>query len=273
MLDEARRLNFVSYVVFGGEPLIRPDILEILQHSHDLGFYTSIITNGLCLPEKVEAIAKLVDLTWVSLDHNTGYHDEMRGRKGVFNRALEGIVKLKKAGGRTAINCVLSRLNMGAVEKMLKLTGRLGVKIAFDPIEVFPGTNEEYALMASERRSLFSEVLKFKKQGYPILNSYGFLKHLVGHASYSCAQFRIFLRVSEDGKIKPFWCNRTSKVLGDLRRHSLSEVLHSSSFRKLAEITEGCNLCNNSSTVESSLFYSTKNSLKNPLKFILNYAL
>ena len=78
MLDEARKLNFVAYIVFGGEPLMRTDILDILQHAHDLGFYTSLITNGIYLPEKSEKIAKVVDLTWVSLDHYSDYHDEMR---------------------------------------------------------------------------------------------------------------------------------------------------------------------------------------------------
>jgi MoaA/NifB/PqqE/SkfB family radical SAM enzyme len=47
MLNEAKRLNFAAYVVWGGEPLLRPDIVDILNHAHALGFYTSIITNGL----------------------------------------------------------------------------------------------------------------------------------------------------------------------------------------------------------------------------------
>jgi len=280
MLDEARKLNFVAYIAFGGEPLMRPDILDILQHAHDLGFYTSIITNGIYLPEKAEKIAKVVDLTWVSLDHDSDYHDEMRGLKGTFERAVDGIIKLRHAGGRVAINCVLSRLNMDAVGKVAEFTRRLGVKIAFDLMEVFLGSNEEYALTAGERRRLFSEVRELKKQGYPILNSHEFIEHLISHIKYSCAQPKIFIRVSEDGKIKPFWCQKTSRALGDLRKQSLSEVLYSPSFKEFAEITKGCNLCNNSSTVETSIFYSARRFLinsyqwNNPyLKFILDYAL
>ena len=280
MLDEARKLNFVAYIALGGEPLMRPDILEILQHAHDVGFYTSIITNGIYLPEKAEKIAKVVDLTWVSLDHYSDYHDEMRGRKGTFERAVEGIIKLRHARGRIVINCVLSRLNMDTVGKMAEFARRLGVKLAFDPMEVFLGSNEQYALTASERRRLFSEVREFKKEGYPILNSHGFIEHLISRVKYFCAQPRIFIRVSEDGKIKPFWCQKTSRVLGDLRKQSLSEVLYSSSFKEFAEITKGCNLCNNSSTVETSIFYSPRRFLINSyrwntsyLKFILDYAL
>ena len=135
----------------------------------------------------------------------------MRGLKGTFERAVDGLIKLRHAGGRIVINCVLSRLNMGAVGRMVEFARRLDVKLAFDPMEVL-GSNEEYALTADERRRLFSEVREFKKQGYPILNSDEFIEHLISNVKYSCAQPKMFIRVSEDGKIKPFWCQKTSRV-------------------------------------------------------------
>jgi len=280
MLDEAKSLNFVAYVAWGGEPLIRRDILDILQHAHDIDLYTSIVTNGVYLPEKAEKIAKIVDLTWVSLDHYSNYHDEMRGRKGTFKKAIEGIIRLRHAGGRAAINCVLSKLNTDTVEKLTELARRMGVKLAFDTMEIFEGCNEEYSLTASERTRLFSEIRKFKKQEYPILNSYEYLEPLVSRGKYSCAQPMIFISVTEDGKIKPFWCQKNNKVLGDLRKQSLSEIIGSPSFMEFAKIAKGCNLCNNSTTVEASVFYSARRFLMNYLrwsnpylKFISDYAL
>jgi len=49
---------------------------------------------------------------------------------------------LRHKGGRAAINCVLSKLNIDDIERIAKLARRLDVKIAFDPMEVFPGYNE-----------------------------------------------------------------------------------------------------------------------------------
>lgn len=266
MLDEARKLNFVSYLVWGGEPLMRPDIVNILEHAHALGFYTSIVTNGTYLSEKAKEIAKLVDLTWVSLDHFSEYHDEIRGSKGTFSRALRGVIKLRRMGGRIAVNCVLSKLNVDAVGKMAELAYHLGVKIAFDPMEVFTGINEQYALSCAERDRLFSEVLRYKKIGYPILNSYDYLKHLIDLKEYSCAQPKVFITVLENGEIKPFWCRKNHHALGDLRMQSLGEILYSAPFEEFTKMTEGCNLCNNSSTVEASMLYSAKNFLMNCLK-------
>lgn len=278
MLDQARGLNFIAYLAWGGEPLMRPDFIEIMKHAHDIGLYTSFVTNGTLLAEKAEEISKAVDLTWVSLDHDTDYHDEMRGLKGVFVRATEGISKLRDAGGRVAINCVLSRMNTDSPWKMAELARKLDVLLAFDPMEVFPGFNDEHALTQREISRLFTEVYGLKRAGYAILNTYDYIDNLTKGRSYSCVQPNIFINVQGDGKISPFWCRKSDRVLGDLRKDRLEDILLSTSFKNFRETTRDCNLCSNSANVESSLFYSVRNFLTNclrvpspVLRFILDY--
>jgi MoaA/NifB/PqqE/SkfB family radical SAM enzyme len=280
MLEEARKQNFVAYLAWGGEPLMRADIIAILEHAHELGLYTSIITNGIFLSERAKDLSKVVDLTWVSLDHFSDYHDEMRDFKGAFDKAIDGIIQLKNSGGRVVINCVLSKLNMNSVRGMCELSRRLGVKLAFDPMEIFPGLNEEYALKHSECSRLFNEVLELKKAGFPILNSYDYLAHLTSNRDYSCAQPRVFIKVSETGEVRPFWCKRSNHVLGNIRKQSLGSILHSRSYDEFIKMTDGCKLCSNSSTVEVSMFYSARrffiNCLKVPnpiLRFIGDFGL
>jgi len=280
MLDEAEEQNFVAYLAWGGEPLLRADSLDILKHAHDLGLYTSFVTNGILLSEKASKIAKIVDLTWVSLDHFTDYHDDMRGHEGAFDSALEGIKRLRDEGGKIAINCVLSRLNPGSVVKMAELAKDLDVKLAFDPMEVFPGINDEYVLPGLDLRHLFREISDLKKAGYPVINSFDYLRHLTSSRKYSCAQSKIFLNVAENGEVTPFWCQRAGNVIGDLREQSLSDVLHSTTYDDFNKTTEGCSLCNNSSTVETSMFYSMETFLRNCFKlpspilsFIVDYGI
>lgn len=279
MLKEAKQLNFVAYVAWGGEPLLRPDILDILSYSHDLGLYTSIITNGTLLKGKAKEIAKFVDLTWVSLDYDSEYHSEMRGHAGTFEKTMDGIRELKSAGGRVAVNCVLSKLNLDAVGKMGELAKKHQLKISFDPMEVFPGSNEEYSLALAEREKIFSEVTLLKRRGYPILNSYEYLRNQANLA-YTCAQPLILLDVSEDGKIKPFWCQRSSKMLGDLRKQNLNEIIHSSAIQDFAKISQGCSMCTHATAFETSIFYSFQRFFvnfyrpNNPyLRFLADFAL
>jgi MoaA/NifB/PqqE/SkfB family radical SAM enzyme len=280
ILDEAEQLNFVGYVAFGGEPLMRSDILEILGHSHNCGFYTSLITNGTLLSNFADKLAKTVDLTWVSLDYDSKYHDTMRNLQGTFEKAVKGISDLRQAGGRIVINCVLSQLNRDIVPRMGKLAQELGVRIAFDPMEIFPGCNEQIALTSNQKRQVFSEIAKLKQEGYPILNSKEYINYQQVNGRYSCAQPRIFLKVYEDGKVKPFWCQKTREVIGDLRRQSLSEFLVSNPYKEFQKSAWKCCQCKNSCQVETSMFYSIQNFFtrvfqpKNSiLKFIKDYAL
>ena len=279
MRDEAKRLNFVAYVAWGGEPLLRHDIVDILNHAHTLGFYTSMITNGTLLKDKAKEIAKVVDLTWVSLDYDSEYHSKMRGSEGTFEETMEGIRELKSAGGRVAVNCVLSKLNADAIGKMGELAKKHRLKLAFDPMEVFPGSNEEYALAPGECEKIFSEVAELKAKGFPILNSYEYARNQ-SNLTYSCIQPLIFLDVSEDGKIKPFWCQKSNKPLGDLRKQSLNEIIHSPTIKYFTKMSQGCNICRHSTAFETSNFYSAERFLtnlyrpKNPyLRFIADFAL
>jgi MoaA/NifB/PqqE/SkfB family radical SAM enzyme len=169
ILEQARKLNFVGYVAWGGEPLLRKDTMEILKHAHDLGLYTSFITNGTYLADYAAEIARNVDLTFVSLDHPSDFHDKLRGSQGCFRKAVTGISEVKRRGGRITVNCVLSKLNSDAVRNMSELARNMDVEIAFDPMEIFPDFNEEFALSFAERRRAFLEVLQLKKMGYRFL--------------------------------------------------------------------------------------------------------
>jgi len=278
MLDEAREMNFVAYVAWGGEPLLRPDIVDILGYARDLGLYTCVTTNGFYLPQKAEELAGVADLTWVSLDHHTRRHDYMRGLEGTFERATAGIVKLRDVGGKIAINCVLSKLNKDCVDSMANLARNLGVALTFDDAEVFPGFNDEYVLSPEESRDLFSKVLEYKKTGHQILNSRHFIESRINGKRYPCVQPNFFVKVTEDGKVTPFWCRRSNSVLGDLRKQSLGKILNSGAFEKFARMAKDCKLCNNLTALEVSLFYSARRfftsyyKIPNPyLDFIVNF--
>jgi len=257
MLDEAWRRNFVAYVALGGEPMLREDTPKILAYAKARGFYTSLITNGTRLAEEAHRVAPNADLVWVSLDHDTPYHDEMRGLDGAYETAVAGIREVHKLGGRARINCVLSAMNPDAPERMARLAARLGVRVAFDPMEVFP-CNGQYALTPEARAMVFKKVRSLKLRGYPILNSHEFIEQQLTPRRYACAQPRVFLKVEEDGGIHPFWCSNAEDFNWSLRKQGLGEILTSPEWRRFAALAAGCSRCNNSSTYECSIFYDAR---------------
>ncbi|MVM37652.1 radical SAM protein [Spirosoma sp. HMF3257] len=74
------------------EPLIYPHLLESLVYANNRGLYTMVTTNALTLKQKA---AKLVEAglheICISLDGTAAIHNEIRGNKKSFEKAVEGI--------------------------------------------------------------------------------------------------------------------------------------------------------------------------------------
>jgi MoaA/NifB/PqqE/SkfB family radical SAM enzyme len=274
MQDEASSLGFVAYIAFGGEPLLRSDLGDLLRNARDRGLYTVVITNGYLLKEQADMLAAYCDLAIVSLDDVGEAHDALRDRRGIFDHAAEGIAALRARGARVAVNCVLSRASGGAGRRVAAFAEENGLKVAFDPVEPFPGINDGMVLADAERRQAFGALLDLKKGGAPVLNSEEFLAHQIAPVPYRCAQPRIFLRVSEDGTVRPFWCRKSDGILGNARTQPLAEILASPVWKAFTAASQGCSLCTNSSTVESSLFYYAGFwASRRYLRFAADYAL
>lgn len=114
----------VLFITFlGGEPLMRRDIFELLQHAYDLGIYTALLTNGLTVTEKtIERLKQVgVEMFGVSIDHDDPeLHDLVRGVKGSQARALRAIQMARDAGMRTSIRVVINDKSEEAVPRLYR---------------------------------------------------------------------------------------------------------------------------------------------------------
>lgn len=96
----------------GGEPLLHPNILELIAHSSKRGHYTSLVTNGL-LVRRVgvdHLLRSGLSEIGVSIDGpDEVTNDEIRGR-GSFRRAWEALVQISDhlVSGPTDVKLLLS---------------------------------------------------------------------------------------------------------------------------------------------------------------------
>ncbi len=82
------------YDLFGGEPLMYPQIDEVLAALKYYGSQVAFPTNGTLLEKHAEMIIENEPhRVWVSMDGPEEINDQQRG-KGVFKRATRGIEKL-----------------------------------------------------------------------------------------------------------------------------------------------------------------------------------
>ena len=97
LLDElAPSAPIVS--LFGGEPLLYPDLLPLIREVKRRGLTCSMITSGWRLEEMAQEIVESgIDSIMVSIDGPPALHDRIRGHAGTFARAAAGIRAVARA--------------------------------------------------------------------------------------------------------------------------------------------------------------------------------
>lgn len=264
MLDDAKKAGVGIYAVWGGEPLMRKDLPEILRHAKKLGLVTALVTNGFFLKDRCAEIVPYIDHLVVSIDSNDSLHDRMRGVKGIRERAIEGIKMCKARKKNVIINCVISRLNLGSIDGLLELSRELGTSITFEPMQVSmdynvnSGYNTHLKPTAGETRKVFSRIIEAKKSGYRVGNSFGYLKNFSVEKKYVCHAPKVLITVDAGGNA--FSC--MGQKWGSIKSRRFKDIFRSAEYADFCKKAEKCSVCDISCVVETSIGYSM-----NPLFF------
>jgi len=90
----------IMLVITGGEPTVRPDLIEILSFARTLGFRLGMVTNGISLDSMMAKRLAAVGMesVVVSLDGPKECHDWLRAREGAFERACRAITAMRREG-------------------------------------------------------------------------------------------------------------------------------------------------------------------------------
>jgi Fe-coproporphyrin III synthase len=95
----ARGQGYETVSFSGGEPLAYPDLVPLARSLKGFGYRLALTTNGLLLDEpRLEALAGLLDLMALSVDGPPELHDEIRARRGAFERTAAALARVRAAG-------------------------------------------------------------------------------------------------------------------------------------------------------------------------------
>lgn len=114
----------VPVILFsGGEPLLRNDIFELIEHSNKNNIRSTISTNGTLIDKDVsKSLKKLkVGYVGVSLDGIGSRHDEFRKTKGSFDKALNGIRNCLEVDQKVGLRFTINRHNYDQLEDIFRL--------------------------------------------------------------------------------------------------------------------------------------------------------
>jgi radical SAM protein len=133
LVDTIRRFGRPLFVLTGGDPLKRPDTVEIVRYGVEQGLRVALTPSGtpLMTPEVLRSLvdAGLSRLA-VSLDGATAeQHDRFRGVDGSFEWTIRMLHAARALGLSTQINTTISRHNVHDLERLIALMERLEIAL------------------------------------------------------------------------------------------------------------------------------------------------
>jgi len=210
----------------GGEPLIHPEMPEIVEGLVARKKYVYLCTNAILLKRKLDLFKPSKYLTFsIHMDGLKEEHDHAVCRDGVFDVAVDAIKEAKTRGFRVTTNTTLFEgANPERVRAMFDFLAALGV----EGMMVSPGysyekaPDQEHFLKRSRTHELFSNILRNPKKGWQFNQSPLFLRFLQGQEDYQCTP----------------WGNPTYNVFGWQKPCYLLGEGYAKSFKELMETTE-----------------------------------
>ena len=130
VIDELARNKVFQFNIGGGEPFMRPDFLDLLDHAHEKGMVTCISTNGTLIDDDVaRRLHHRLVYIQVSLDGATAQsNDAIRG-KGSFRKVINALECLKQENIEVSINTVLTRRSISELDKLADLAASFSAKL------------------------------------------------------------------------------------------------------------------------------------------------
>ncbi len=113
----------------GGEPLLRPDVFELVEHANAQGLRCVMAPNGTLITAENARLMKETGIQRcsISIDGPDALsHDTFRGVPGAFESALRGIDLLKQAGVEFQINTTVTQNNLSSFKTIFDLANGLG---------------------------------------------------------------------------------------------------------------------------------------------------
>lgn len=110
-------------IVSGGEPLLRPDVFDILEYATKCGLSCQLSTNGVLLTD--ETVRNLVrcgvQYAGVSIDGLAAFNDKYRCYDDGFQQALDGLRRARDAGLKTGLRMTVTERNQDHLGALIDL--------------------------------------------------------------------------------------------------------------------------------------------------------
>lgn len=252
LLEELHDMGVLQVSFTGGEPILRPDFIEIAEFAHSLGFRLGLLTNGTIINQmiakKIAECFRFCQVTLYAISPKN--HDWFVGAPNSFDKTVNGIKLLLDQNVSVGINMPVFKINFKEVNDVFRLAVELGVK-RFAISKCLPlGRGKQLDSLLVEQNEYLMAVQSlyraYTSEGIPIsldrvlsqaFKGLGREPRSLGELFRfkNCTACRTFCAISADGYIVP--CTPftgTEYYAGNVREEKFRDIWRASElFQKL----------------------------------------
>jgi MoaA/NifB/PqqE/SkfB family radical SAM enzyme len=255
-LDILKKLGIVELVISGGDPLLRDDIGEIIDHATKL-FVTTVYDNGSMAAKKIDLLRK-VDFVAISIDSlDEAKNDYIKSVQGAWKIANQTVETLHKEGVKVSVTPTISQKNIYEIVDLTNHFTEKGIPVwyclysfdtSIDAKQLFKigKVNDEFVITDRQAMvNLCNSLLEMKKKNKKILMTDKLLEALRSlyqensKRTWKCQALNQFLVVDHLGRIAGCHSHNFAGSVFDLPKK-----WQSTEFKELREKYHNCAQCN-----------------------------
>ena len=268
-LEQVSRVGRFQMLVFtGGEPLVRPDINDLLSYSKNLGLVNVIATNGHFIDRERARELKRLGVKGVAVSFDSTeekIHNYIRCHPQAFELALRAIEACKAAGMVVQLNYTAMEENLSTLGEVVRFCHEIhaDIMLCYQLVPMGRGTHiMGSALSPQQNQELVNTIRRLQRDSVTIIEPVAapqYWPHLLGRDNtdpktvakptlfHGCAAGWGLIYVKPNGDVWP--CPFVPISGGNVRERPLQEIWkHGDIFRKLRDrdqLTGTCGDCDN----------------------------
>ncbi len=123
VIDDLANYKVPVILFSGGEPLLREDLVELVEYATSKGIRAVVSTNGTLITREKARDLKQAGVSYVgiSIDGLEETHDRFRRSRGSFVNTMKGIENCQLEGIKVGLRFTINKSNFAEVEKIFTL--------------------------------------------------------------------------------------------------------------------------------------------------------
>ena len=183
--------------IAGGEPLMHPQIDEIVRQLLKRKKIVFLCTNAVLMPKHLHKFTPHRDFAWmVHIDGLRERHDESVCKDGVFDQAVAAVKQAQAAGFRVMTNTTF--FDLDSPQDVIDVLDYLNDDLRVDNMQISPGyayekaPDQEHWLHVEQTRALFAKAFADgRRKRWRLNHSPLFLDFLEGKIDFACTAWGI----------------------------------------------------------------------------------